>query len=160
MWVQSISYPGYEVREDGKIRNINTKREIATHLDKYGYQAVAIYRNGKQRKPKVHRLIAEVFVPNPNGYSQINHKDEDKTNNRAENLEWCTPAYNSQYGTRTERSAANHRRRVVACKDDERIEFESIKEAALWLGCTTSSVGRALESQSAHCKGYSFSYMA
>ena len=51
----------------------------------------------------VHKLIALAFLPNPNNYLEINHKDEDKTNNRVENLEWCDHKYNSNYGTRSER---------------------------------------------------------
>lgn len=160
MWVQSISYPGYEVCEQGTIRNINTKRLIATHLDKYGYLAAQLYRNGKQSKPKVHRLIAEVFVPNPNGYSQINHKDEDKTNNQADNLEWCNNEYNSRYGTRTERSARNHCKPVVAYRLFEEIKFSSVKEAAQHFECSTSSVTKALKNPNATCKGFHFAYLA
>lgn len=160
MWVQSVSYPGYEVCEDGRVRNKNTGHVVATHLDKYGYVAVAIYRDGKQRKPKVHRLIAEAFVPNPNKYPQINHKDECKTNNRADNLEWCSNAYNASYGTRTERSASGHRKAIIAYSTLEQIEFASIKEAALHLGCSTGSIARALKKPGARCSGFCFSYMA
>ena len=51
----------------------------------------------------IHRLLAEAFIPNPNNYPQINHKDENKKNNSLNNLEWCTCKYNINYGTRTKR---------------------------------------------------------
>lgn len=47
----------------------------------------------------IHRLVAQAFIPNPNGYKEINHKDEDKTNNRVSNLEWCDRLYNMNYRT-------------------------------------------------------------
>lgn len=65
-------------------------------LDKNGYQHITLKR-GKELSCKVHRLVARAFIPNPNNLPQVNHKDEDKTNNRVENLEWCTANYNTSY---------------------------------------------------------------
>ena len=67
---------------------------------------------GKHTTYKVHRLVAETFVPNPHHYPQVNHKDEDRFNNRATNLEWCTQQYNLDYGTRVERIAKKRSRKV------------------------------------------------
>ena len=71
--------------------------------DKYGYLKVGLWKNNKVKTYYVHHLVAEVFLPNPNNYKEVNHKDEDKTNNSVENLEWCSAKYNSNYGTRNER---------------------------------------------------------
>lgn len=71
--------------------------------DKYGYLKVGLWKNGKQKYFLTHRLVAEAFIPNPYNLPCINHKDECKTNNNVNNLEWCNSKYNNAYGTRTER---------------------------------------------------------
>lgn len=70
-----------------------------------GYILVKLCIDSKQKCYKVHRLVAQAFIPNPDNLPQVNHKDEDKTNNRVENLEWCTNEYNNKYGTRIERTS-------------------------------------------------------
>lgn len=71
--------------------------------DHSGYCQVELTINSKLKTCKVHRLVAEAFIPNPNNLPQINHKDEDKDNNCVDNLEWCDSDYNSKYGTKIER---------------------------------------------------------
>ena len=63
-----------------------------------GYLIACLWKHNKQRKIVIHRLVAEAFMPNENNYTDINHKDEDKTNNRIDNLEWCSHKYNMNYG--------------------------------------------------------------
>lgn len=78
--------------------------KMRTHVT--GYKTVHLRVNEigyNKATVLVHRLVAEAFVPNPNNYPCINHKDENKTNNNADNLEWCTIAMNNSYGTRPER---------------------------------------------------------
>lgn len=79
-----------------------------------GYLFVHLSKDGHAQPLRIHRLVAEAFIPNPNRLPTVNHKNEDKSDNRVENLEWCTPAYNNKYGTRTQRSQMNqkHRRNV------------------------------------------------
>ena len=66
---------------------------------------VKLCKNGKSKTYFVHRLIAEAFIPNPFGAPQVNHKDENITNNAKCNLEWCDSKYNNNYGGHTERTA-------------------------------------------------------
>lgn len=100
-------YPGYYADESGKIYSLKSgkfreKKQVAkTH----GYLYVTLYRGKKRYYPRVHRLIASTFIPNPERLPEVNHKDEDQTNNRVDNLEWCTPRDNKMYGTRRERVA-------------------------------------------------------
>lgn len=81
------------------------ERILKTYI--YGrYEHVSLKKGCKYFNYTVHRLVAEYFIPNPNNYDIVNHKDENKMNNRADNLEWCTQKYNLNYGTRNERIAA------------------------------------------------------
>lgn len=74
-------------------------RILKQHTEK-GYYNVCLSVNGSHKRHAVHRLVASAFVPNKNGYPQVNHKDENPLNNNACNLEWCTLEYNNNYGTR------------------------------------------------------------
>ena len=78
-------------------------KERLCKIQNQKYQYVQLKVNGKQRIYYVHRLVAEAFIPNPDNLPEVNHKNEDKYDNRVENLEWCTHHYNTNYGSRTER---------------------------------------------------------
>lgn len=77
----------------------------------HGYFSVALYKQGKRKDYKLHRLVATHFIPNPDNLPEVNHKDEDKSNNCVDNLEWCTHKYNSNYGTRPQRIGEFHSKR-------------------------------------------------
>lgn len=91
-------YPNYWICDDGRIYNAKLKRWIYGSVDRDGYNHTTLRRNGTPEKVSIHRLVATAFCPNPNNYQIVNHKNENKSDNRAENLEWCTVRYNSTYG--------------------------------------------------------------
>lgn len=87
------------------------KEELKKPRLKNGYQFVRLSKEGKHTEISVHRLVLQTFKPNPNPelYTQINHIDENKENNRLDNLEWCTAEENNNYGTRKERATKTRR---------------------------------------------------
>ncbi len=112
MWKNIEGYEGlYQVSDDGQVRNskgIILKPEV----NKKGYLRVNLFKEGKKKKYRIHRLVAMAFIPNPDNLPQINHIDEDKSNNCLTNLEWCDCKYNNNYGTHTERMAKKHSKPV------------------------------------------------
>lgn len=99
--VRSLDRYVKQLNNNTIIERIYKGKILKNNIASNGYSRVVL----QNRKPKtflVHRLVAEAFIPNPNNYLYINHKDEDKTNNHASNLEWCTQSYNINYGKRNE----------------------------------------------------------
>ena len=102
----------YQVSNLGRIKSLERKNSRGNQIrekilkliyDKDGYLLVNLYKNSKKKTYKVHRLVALAHIPNPNNYPQVNHKDENPSNNHISNLEWCTNKYNCNYGTKKER---------------------------------------------------------
>lgn len=89
----------YYITEDGKIYSSIQNKWLKIWTDNQGYLVVTL----QGEKKKVHRLVAETFIPNPDNLPVVNHKDEDKSNPSVDNLEWCTYEYNRNYGTCIER---------------------------------------------------------
>ncbi len=107
IWRDVIGYEGmYKVSNKGRVASLRKGdfRLLHPNLTNLGYYRVSLKIRPKQTHIFVRRLVAEAFIPNPNGYEFINHKDENGTNNLVENLEWCTTAYNNTYGTVLQRA--------------------------------------------------------
>ena len=110
VWKDISGYEGiYQVSNTGRIKslsrrvpglNTNTEIILKPHTDKDGYLIVGLHNHGKSSNKKISRLVAQAFIPNPDNLPEVNHKDENKKNNNAENLEWCTTRYNLTYGNR------------------------------------------------------------
>ena len=113
IWKDIEGYEGsYKVSNMGRVRSIPHEtpygiRGIDHILPQYGnghgYMAVVLWKRNKSKRCYVHRLVASAFIPNPDNYPQVNHKNEDKSNNNVSNLEWCTCNYNNNYNNLRER---------------------------------------------------------
>ena len=103
-WRDVVGYKGlYKVSNLGNVKNCLSGRILKSSNDNDGYKQIQLCKNGVRKTYKIHRIVAQAFIENPQNLPCINHKDEDKTNNRVENLEWCTLKYNVLYGTGIER---------------------------------------------------------
>ena len=156
----------YEVSNLGRVRSLNFRNKkndikLLTPLDNgKGYLQVRLSRKWH----KVHRLVAKAFIPNPNNYDEINHKDENKSNNKVDNLEWCSRKYNVNYGNRNlKQSLANigrpcPTRKKVICIETKQI-FDSAKEAYMFIGVGKEYfLGKVMKlGYKAH--GFSFKYL-
>ena len=98
-----VDIPGYDgqygVTMDGQVYSFKSKKFMKFEIDKAGYFKIQLSKNNKIKHYLLHRLVANAFIPNPNNYLEINHKDENKQNNHISNLEWCDRKYNVNYGT-------------------------------------------------------------
>lgn len=116
IWKDIKDFEGhYQVSNLGRIKSIKFGKEIILkqHNNKGGYYYVCLLKNGKHKNYYVHRLVAQAFLPNPYKLPQVNHKDENKTNNNVDNLEWCTNEYNHNYGTINERISQSQSKPVL-----------------------------------------------
>lgn len=97
-WKDIKGYEGlYQVSNMGVIRSLYTGKILKAKKETNGYMRVKLYKDGKGKSHTVHRIVAEHFIPNPYNLPQVNHKNEIKTDNRVENLEWCDAKYNLSY---------------------------------------------------------------
>ena len=120
-WKTVPDFPNYEVSNFGNVRSKDRVSErrgndarlkgipLKTSILKGGYRRVKLYSGSRNEHKQfgVHRLVAELFIPNPNNFPCVNHKDENPSNNHVDNLEWCAHKYNSNYGTAIQRMIAH-----------------------------------------------------
>jgi len=144
----AVSVPGheeYKVTKNGVIFS-KSGQPLSFHLTKKGYRRVRIYENGRKHWLMVHRAVAMAYIPNPNKYNCINHKDENKTNNCVDNLEWCTLAYNLGYGTKPMKTGISNRinkgHKVIYNDGVNETVFPSINYASQQTGICRSVITR------------------
>lgn len=157
VWKDIFGNNKYFISNYGRIKN-NKNHIIKTHNDKDGYQIYSFYINSKKITKKIHRLVAQHFIFNPNNYEFINHKDENKSNNYFENLEWCTKIYNTNYGNARLKQKQKLYKPVICIELNK--EFESIKKAANFIKRDKTSVCDCCNNKRNRktCGGYHWKY--
>ena len=156
IWKKIDGFENYSVSNMGRVRNDGSGRVLSLWNKYNGYKMVTLTRNYEKHIFQVHRLVAKAFIPNPDNFPQVNHINEDKTDNRAENLEWCTAKYNTNYGTRTKRVRENqpHSKRCIV----DGVEYISVCEASRRLNVPKSSLKMAILRGQTHYKGHTITY--
>ena len=175
-WKPIKDYEGiYEVSNYGRVKslerviyNSGTKNGLYTIHEKiikqrinkkrYGYCELSLHKNGKEKRFKVHRLIAEAFIPNPNKLPEVNHIDGNKENNHASNLEWCTSKENKEHAWENKLYNSEHRKTPIKCNETG-ICYESVVQASKMIPCDRREIFRVLKGEKLHIKGFSFSYI-
>ena len=170
IWKDIPEFDGlYQASNLGNFRSFNGRwskepRSLKKVKKDNGYYVVTLHKDKKQYTPYVHVIIASLFVdnPNPEEFTQVNHMDEDKSNNLPSNLEWCTPKYNSNYGTHNERVSKSKTNSVKTSKpvmnSDTFEMFPSASEVERIYGFAQGNISRACRT-GLKAYGYNWKYV-
>lgn len=164
IWKDIPNYENlYQISNLGRIKSLQNYRKynILTPRIKKGYYTIGLRKNGKRKWYLIHRLVAKTFIPNNDNLPQVNHIDENKLNNRVNNLEWCNASYNNNYGTRQERVSNTNKLRKEVYKYDKEgnllAKYHSVKEASIKNKCSISTISEYCRNI-LHCKDYIFTF--
>lgn len=173
----------YQISNMGRIKSLwFGKEKIMKQLIRNGYCYVDLCKDKIKKHYNIHRLVAQTFIPNPQNYPQVNHKDEVKTNNCISNLEWVTQKYNMNYGTRNERASKaisiahkgkkrtqehknnigkSHQKPIVQIDKSGLIVgvYDSVKEVSEVLGINRGNISNCLKGRYKTCGDYKWMYL-
>lgn len=123
VWKDIKNYENlYQISNLGNIKNIKKNKLIKPFISKSTkYLQIDLCKYGIKKRYSIHSLVCNAFISNPNNYKYINHKDENKLNNNANNLEWCTQKYNCNYGSRNQKIGEKSRQRKHTKEAKEKI---------------------------------------
>lgn len=165
IWKDIEGYEGlYQVSNMGRVKSVRRNILLKSRIAR-GYERVNLSKNGKYLTKKVHRLVANAFIPNPDNLPQVNHKDENKTNNCVDNLEWCDSKYNINYGMGNKKrglSNTNGKLSKPVCqysKDGCFIkEWKSIRDIERMTGYSSGHISRCCRGKQAYAYDYLWKY--
>lgn len=174
MWKTIKGYEGlYEISDKGEVRSFDRVLPCghnSSHIRKgkiltpcgngKGYLQIYLIKDGKAKKFYIHRLVAEAFIDNPNNYPIINHKDENRSNNEASNLEWCNHLYNSNYGHCRQKISDSHNKKPViqVLPDGTEVRYESSHYAERCTQINHSSIVKCCKGRAKTAGGFAWRY--
>ena len=173
IWRDIEGYHNYQVSNLGRVKSLERnvikgrgglykieEKILKSRKDKNGYLLINLCKEGEMRSYLVHRLVASAFLDNPNNLPQVNHKDEDKTNNRVENIEYCDRSYNINYGNRNEKMAKSRSIPILQfTKDGEFVRrWDSSTQVEKELGIDNSSIAKCCRGKHKSVGGFIWGY--
>ena len=171
-WKDIQGYEGlYQVSNLGNVRSLDRivkhypkdyfqeGRVLKSALTKNGYPMVVLLNHNDRKTKKIHRLVAEAFIPNLNNYNVVNHKDENKENNCVENLEWCTSKYNANYGSRNKKMAKALSKKVAMIKDGIVLKVFDSQADARREGFSQAQISKCCNGIVKHYLGYQWKFV-
>lgn len=172
-WKVVNGYPNYSVSDTGIIKRNTYKRIdsvgrvtnvdekiLKPYINKDGYKMVMLFNNKQRKAISVHRLVAIHFIENIDNQPCINHKDEDKLNNNYDNLEWCSVAYNNNYGTRQEKVSKTQGKKVIGTNGKETLVFNSANQASIYMtGKKCSNISECCNGKFKQVYGYQWRWV-
>lgn len=151
-WRTIDEFPDYFVSNKGRVKNAKGDIMVGGY-DKDGYHQVTISAHGKQYNRRVCRLVAKAFIDNPFCLPCVNHIDEVKSNDDVSNLEWCTVAYNNNYGSHTSKIS-----KKVKCVETG-IIYKSARNAELINGICHQNICKCCKNPNKTAGGYHWQYI-
>lgn len=168
MWKPIRNFPNYEVSSNGEVRSTNYNHTgvckiLKPSISSNGYYGVILVKEGRRFYRAVHRLVAEAFLPNTNNLPYINHRDENKLNNKASNLEWCTTKYNIRYGSCIDRRANKQKvtrgNPIISIDNNgNEVKYISVKEASRITGINQGSISKCCKGERRIAGGFRWRY--
>lgn len=176
IWKDIIDYEGYYMVSNlGRIKRLTTtvnsclkhnktitrKEHIMSPTIVNRYLSVKLTKNSHTKSYRVHRLVAQSFIPNPCNLPQINHKDENKINNCVDNLEWCSAIYNQNYGTRKYKRLHSKTKEIMQIDKNENLvkTYFSLSEASRQTGISIKAISRCATGKSKTSGGFIWKYV-
>lgn len=179
IWKEINDYNGqYFISNLGNIKSLKSSKYLKPQNDGSGYLFVMLSKNSIRKNYKIHRLVAEHFIENPNNYKVVNHIDGNKLNNKVDNLEWCTHGENNQHAWKMNLNKNTHKQRAQASKwcrnNREKLQkgldkksmkvlcvntgevFNTVREASNKLGVSKNQIYRVISGDRNSVFGYKF----
>ena len=172
-WRDIKGYEGlYQVSNTGKVKSLErtvrigrgyrtvTEKIMKPRENNHGYLQLHLCREGKRKLCRIHRLVAQAFLPNPDNLSEVNHKDENKQNNYVENLEWCSHSYNNTYNDKAKKVGKKLSKPVYSINKESGLitYWESAKVAGRILGIDSSHITKCCKGKMKSIGGFYWHY--
>lgn len=168
IWKDIEGYEGlYQISNFGRVKSFprlgaRLKEHILKVTNNNGYMRLSLAKNKTRKYFYIHVLVAKAFIPNPNKYPEVNHIDENKSNNHVDNLEWCNKSYNANYGNRNKLISLHSAMLRPVLQFDLNgnfiKEYSSIREAVKELKIRSSGISNCCAGRYSKSGGYKWRY--